>query len=106
MVYVANAFSLGMLAEFPASLRIVQLSRAEAQYKLRTNNWRSIVGHESTAALFSADLGVTMGSVRETFRMGSTDQLLVGQYIGPRLAEGVTELPSGATIEWRLVTLY
>lgn len=31
------------------------------------------------------------------------DAALIGQYIGPRLPEGATELPAGATIEWWLV---
>lgn len=29
-----------------------------------------------------------------------SDRLIFGQYIGPRLPEGVTALPEGATIEW------
>jgi hypothetical protein len=30
------------------------------------------------------------------------DAAIVGQYIGPRLPEGATTLPEGATIKWLL----
>jgi hypothetical protein len=60
----------------------------------------SAVGHESTAAVFSSQLGVHVEFNRVTATLQSGIVALVGQYRGPRLVEGATELPEGATIQW------
>jgi hypothetical protein len=60
----------------------------------------SIVGHADTAAIFSTILNHPVAHNRATIKLGPGDLLLVGQYVGPRLPEGATELPEGATIEW------
>lgn len=63
----------------------------------------SAVGHADTAGLFSSLLGVEVPPNRISLLMGRWDVLLVGQYNGPRLPEGSTKLPEGATIRWWLV---
>jgi hypothetical protein len=63
----------------------------------------SAVGHETTAALFSRLLGRYVLARKSRPRLAPGDVLLVGQYSGPRLPEGATELPEGATIRWLLV---
>lgn len=60
----------------------------------------SAVGHESTAAVFSSQLGVEVPFNRVNAALQRGNVALVGQYRGPRLAEGATELPEGATIQW------
>ena len=60
----------------------------------------SAVGHETTAKLFEQILGVPVPYNRMTVQPASGDRALIGQYIGPRLEEGATELPEGARIEW------
>lgn len=60
----------------------------------------SAVGHELTAAVFSAVLGVPVACRRETVCLPYGARVVVGQYRGPRLPEGATSLPEGATIEW------
>ena len=45
-------------------------------------------------------LGIPVPVNRKSIKLGSGDILLVGQYVGPRLPEGATELPENATIEW------
>lgn len=60
----------------------------------------SAVGHETTAHLFEQILGVPVPYNRMTVQLCSGDRALIGQYIGPRLEEGATELPEGARIEW------
>lgn len=60
----------------------------------------SAVGHEDTARVFSAELGVGVAFNRVTATLQSGVVALVGQYRGPRLAEGATSLPEGATIQW------
>ena len=63
----------------------------------------SVVGHADTAAVFSTVLGRDVPYNRATIKLADGDHLLVGQYIGPRLPEGATSLPEGATIEWWIV---
>lgn len=64
---------------------------------------RSVVGHADTAAVFTALLGREVEFNRESVKLPPGQILLVGQYSGPRLPEGATSLPEGATIEWWLV---
>ena len=63
----------------------------------------SAVGHADTAAVFSNVLGVPVACNRATVSMKDGDVALVGQYSGPRLPEGVTQLPEGAAIKWVVV---
>ena len=118
-VLVGNAFALSMLdpatqAGFGARApRCPQyLGDAEdAKEWLRLNvrlhaprvRVRSIIGHENTAAVFSSLLGIDLPMNRESVQLTDKQMLLVGQYSGPRLPEGATELPEGASIRWWLV---
>ncbi len=76
---VLNAFSLNMVA--------------------------TAVGHASTAAVFGQQLGTTVPTERATVALVPGDRAFVGQYRGPRLEEGVTTLPTGASIVWYLIEL-
>lgn len=60
----------------------------------------SAVGHETTARLFARELGIDVPYNRQTVKLERGDRALIGQYVGPRLEEGATELPDGARIEW------
>jgi len=104
--YICNAFSLNMLPR-DGSVRVIAhpYSTEHARNAVHGDGpeWISAVGHESTAAVFSAVLGREVPANRVTVELGPDDVLLVGQYHGPRLDEGATELPEGATIEWWLV---
>ena len=63
----------------------------------------SAVGHANTAAVFSTILGIPVKANRINVKLKNYpdgDMALIGQYIGPRLEEGATELPEGARIEW------
>ena len=102
MNYLGNAFSLNMLDGFPVELEIEELSRPEAASFAA--NARSVVGHADTAAVFESVLGVPVATNRATLMLKEDDFLLVGQYSGPRLPEGATVLPEGASIRWLLVT--
>jgi hypothetical protein len=64
---------------------------------------RSVVGHADTAKLFSNILGRDIAFNRESVSK-CREKLLIGQYTGPRLQEGVTSIPDGAKIEWLLVS--
>lgn len=101
--YLANAISLNMLAAgtMPCSLHVEELGMQRAA-ELAADA-ASIVGHAPTAAVFSEQLGLPVSANRATVTLNKGDSVVVGQYTGPRLEEGVTELPAGATIKWLLV---
>jgi hypothetical protein len=94
-----NAFSANMLAGFPATISFEEVS-VEAAVALLGTGFTSGVGHENTAAVFSSILGITVSMDRATFSLTRGDEAVVGQYSGPRLPEGATTLPEGATIKW------
>ncbi|MCB9172305.1 MAG: DUF1874 domain-containing protein [Ardenticatenales bacterium] len=98
-----NAFSANMLHSLNAMVSFTALSLDEAQETMRVDAPQSAVGHESTAAVFSAVLGEKVDANRVSVTLRRGDKALLGQYRGPRLEEGATELPDGATIEWALV---
>lgn len=105
---ILNAFSLNMLAGFPARIRVVEVSRAEARERCMNTpfkEFQSCVGHADTAVIFTAELDFPVAHNRATVSLESGDTALVGQYRGPRLPEGATALPEGATIQWLLVTV-
>lgn len=102
-MWITNAFSLNMLAEVPATVRVRGLGEAEAAELAKSAS--SAVGHEDTAAVFAAELGVPVPAARVTVALKKGDRALVGQYIGPRLPVGATRLPEGATIKWFIVTI-
>ena len=118
MLYICNAFSLGMLPEWrlarssPAThIGIQPVSAEQAMAYIHEAEADghvvfSAVGHADTARIFSTLLG---GRDVPVNRIGITltvsDRYLIGQYLGPRLPEGVTELPPGARIAWLVVSL-
>lgn len=101
---ISNAFSLNMLAvgATEVCLTVRKLTKLEAEV-VADDGYRSVIGHADTAAVFGEELNRTFPVNRETVTLDVGDSLLVGQYRGPRLPEGATTLPEGATIEWFLV---
>lgn len=100
-MYLLNAFSLNMITA-PAVISIKLLTAVEAA-RLLNGNLVSAVGHASTAAVFAATLDLPVEVARKTVVLSPGESAVVGQYRGPRLEEGATSLPEGATIEWLLV---
>jgi len=106
-----NAFSANMLAEFPVSVTFTEITAAQARTMLlcaaeaygEADFIMSAVGHADTAAVFSNILGVPVPCHRATVVLGSRHEAVIGQYSGPRLPEGATTLPEGATVKWLLV---
>ncbi len=103
MRYVANAFSLNMLASLSATINSVAIGAREAA--AWAEGAQSIVGHPDTAAVMSATLGTPVQFNRESVQLRPGDELLVGQYRGPRLPEGAKVLPEGARFEWAHVKI-
>lgn len=106
---VLNALSANMLAlscdAYTMNVRITQITPMEVRSTLLREGVESAVGHADTAAVFSSVLGLDISFNRETVSLKAGDQAIVGQYSGPRLPEGTTILPEGATIKWLLVSV-
>lgn len=124
-MHITNAFSLNMLAETPANIEVLDLSLDQVKslivgfVNLASNcevpiadygtvpflKAVSAVGHADTASIFSGMLGVEVKPNRLSLSLKKGEQLIVGQYVGPRLPEGTTKLPEGSKIEWKLVSV-
>ena len=102
-MFLLNAFSLNMLVGGDADITVREVSQNTAA--ILAANCTSAVGHADTAAVFSSVLGVPVACNRATVTMKDGDVALVGQYSGPRLPEGATSLPEGATIKWMVVAV-
>ena len=99
-MFLLNAFSLNMLVG-NADIVVREITRAVAASLAPA--CVSAVGHADTAAVFSSVLGVPVPCNRVSVTLKEGDVALVGQYSGPRLEEGATSLPEGATIKWLVV---
>jgi len=108
-LYICNAFSLSMLDRVdqcsPSTVRVpAPVGPDDLEFILAlASDVISAVGHADTAAIFSGILGIAVPVNRMSVKLGPHDSALIGQYVGPRLPEGATSLPEGATIEWWLV---
>lgn len=101
-MYLLNAFSLNMLGS-NADVTVRQVSLAVARNL--ASDAVSAVGHADTAAVFESVLGTPVPCNRVSVTLRHGDTALVGQYSGPRLEEGATKLPEGATIKWMVVAV-
>lgn len=97
--FIANAFSLSMVeaADLP---RIRFESCARPERTIASGRFVSAVGHADTAAL----LGVPCNRVSVKLAQFG-DWLYIAQYKGPRLPEGTTTLPEGASFDWVICRL-
>ena len=108
-----NAFSLAMLTFRPAeqsdvgkipehaTVKVCSIPLSHAK-KLAKEGLESFVGHADACTLYSEMLGTEVKFNRVSVKLEPGETALVGQYIGPRLAEGATKLPEGAEVRWLL----
>ena len=110
-LYLSNAFSINMIPDADRNYRFLFLAPFEAAailYVLR-DRLTNIIGHADTAALVELVLRAQVPALelpepqRLTVQLAVADEVLVAQYTGPRLPEGVTQLPEGARLEFWLV---
>ena len=100
--YLSNSFSLNMInVEDFTMIRVRRINFSDVPKK----NIISIVGHQDTARIVSEILGCEVPVNRVSISIEEGDYLYIAQYKGPRLPEGATQLPEGATIEFFEVTL-
>jgi len=99
MNFIANAFSVNMLQTSDTTVRFTDIEDVEeaAQFALTA---KSVVGHDTTAIIFSTILGVDVPCNRATVSLRPGDAVLLGQYSGARLDPNTTTLPEGAKIRW------
>lgn len=106
MLYITNAFSLNMLQDSTTlSCNKVSLREAITLFA-EAGEYSPAIGHQDTAAIVAAQLGADSDlHNRISVALVEGDSMLVAQYKGPRLPEGATALPEGATIEWWVVAV-
>ena len=87
-VYIANAFSLNMLAQSEAAVIEVRgVSEETVRSLLENTEFTSAVGHESTAKVLSKRLGINIEYNRAAIKLERGDVLIVPQ-LTQRLQEG------------------
>ena len=104
-IYLSNAFSLSMIAHLGHCDLNVTTNICNYQQMVEDLKPISVVGHEDTANLFSNLLGMPILMNRVSITLNKGDILIVGQYTGPRLPEGTSVLPEGASINWMCINV-
>ena len=106
---LTNAFSLQMVPD-DCTIKKEALTELGAAALVRKaqdqGTLTNAIGHADIARVIGRDL--TLGAIepnRISVTMGPNDVLVVGQYIGPRLPEGATELPEGAEVRYFKISL-
>lgn len=98
--YISNAFSMNMVSvEDFTLIRARKVTPADVP-----QNAISAIGHADTARIVSGILGYEVPANRMNVSLEEGDVLFVAQYKGPRLPEGATTLPEGASIEFLEIT--
>ena len=105
-IYITNSFSINMLdCETMVSFRKLNSADDVIECLSRHSNDKiiSAIGHSDMAKIISNDIGMEIPVQRMTISLDtSNDMVIVAQYTGPRLPEGTTVLPDGATIRYWL----
>jgi len=105
---IVSALSLNMadLASQPnGSFNWSVLTVQGAATLAQSGEWTKEVGHEDIARIAAGELGVEALFARTDIKVGAGDMLLVVQYTGSRLPAGTSVLPTGAKIQYVLVTV-
>jgi len=86
MYVIGNAFSVNML-DSDATISFRRISLDKVKEILKSNDFKSIVGHPATAQFLSELIGVKIEANREMYKINKDDVLIVA-VIGVRLPEG------------------
>ena len=100
MNILSNAFSIQMLANFPADIHIEQIEASNIPTDVV-----SCIGHADTANVLSDILGFNTPCNRQSVTVDAGATLYVAQVVGGRLPEGTTTLPEGVEIKFFKVYL-
>jgi hypothetical protein len=85
-IIISNSFSLNMI-ETPNTIKVEEISAEETKKILSNTNWKSVVGHESTAQILTQILGLPVPMNRQAIKLSKEDILVVFQLL-ERLPEG------------------
>lgn len=100
--YLTNAFSINMLERGGQDLSFVPVNKNAVCNLLRNEQVIPAIGHRDTAEIVSRILDTDHNLFNRTdvALMRGETSLIIAQYRGPRLPEGATVLPAGASIEF------
>lgn len=98
--YIANAFSLQMITDFPVSVTIEEVPISVIEEVGKVGNLMSAIGHPDTAAVVSNMLGIPLPANRVNVALSKGDEMFVAQLQGGRLPEGATTLPEGFKLKF------
>jgi len=87
MLYVSNAFSLGMLQGSQVDLKVSEVDTATVKSLLQAQSFTSAVGHQGTSEILTNLLGITVPTNRVALKLVKGDNLVVFQLL-TRLEEG------------------
>lgn len=93
--FLSNAFSIQMLASFPANVSISQVKAEDVPTDVV-----SCIGHADTANVLTDMLGFDVPCNRCNVSIDTDTKLYVAQVVGGRLPEGATTLPEGFRINF------
>lgn len=98
--FLSNAFSIQMLASFPADVSISEVTTKDIPTDVV-----SCIGHADTANVLTDMLGFDVPCNRCNVSIDTDTELYVAQVVGGRLPEGATTLPEGYTIKFFKVSV-
>jgi len=87
MLYVGNAFSLGMLQDSEVTLKVTEVSLATVKELLQSSDWQSAIGHQGTSEILTSLLDTEVPMNRVALKLVKGDTLIVFQLL-TRLEEG------------------
>ena len=91
-VFVGNVFTFGFLANKNVDIKSREITWAEFDKVLNSGNFINYMGHADVAHM----VGLEMNRISISVNKG--DVVYLAQYDGPRLPEGCTVLPEGASL--------
>ena len=98
---VLNAISLNMLAEGASGFKVKH--ELDPNQDLDYSELVSYIGHKDLCTMIKARYGITLPLNRCSNKLHKEEYVIVFQYKGPRLPEGATTLPEGASLKCLLV---
>lgn len=103
----ANAFSISMVSSYiensdyrDVDVKIREVTQHIVSKELKRLGVESYIGHADTALILSGILDVDIPINRGSLTIEFDESIFVAQYSGPRLPEGSTQLPEGASFKF------
>ena len=92
MIFVGNVFTFGFLSNKNVDIKSREITWSEFDQVLKDENFVNYMGHADVAHM----VGLEMNRISISVSKG--DVVYLAQYDGPRLPEGCTVLPEGASL--------